>query len=229
MFRSLLLLILLGSFLSCNNNPTPPAPATPATPTASSAPGQTPAVGAKTARGKNPEYGIVPGKSIGRLSAPFHPDNLLAVYGKRYVKTTEVDLGSGLVVPGYLLFPGTDNQVYVAPADSEEADGYATFLIYDPGAWHIAGTNIHVGSTLQEVYYANGGPFTMADGSREAAGEVTDWRGGRLAGATLKIGDPERGLPISSEKEQHEISSDDERLKGFKPQVTEMYLYLKTE
>ena len=175
------------------------------------------------------DFAVVPDSRLGPLTKEMGAEELLGMYQKSNVKSATIDMGSGLELPGYHLFPGTPNEVHVTYPDPENGEEYTTYTIVNPGGdWHLAGTDIRVGSTMAEVETANGGPFVILDGSQEGAGEVVNWNGGRLSGASLRLAVPEPNyLSVRSDEETPEISSTDPRLKNMNLTVSEITLSWK--
>lgn len=163
---------------------------------------------------------------------PVKPDataeSLLAEYGER-AATGMLSMPDNEVVDGVILFRDQpDERIEVIFRDKEMTKVALVRLGEDATAWR-GPDGIGKGTILADVQKANDAVFQMSGFRFDWGGEVTDWRGGKLArldgGCALKL---RLQLPAGAKASaDDEIESNDEQLNGLDPAVTDMAINWK--
>ena len=164
-------------------------------------------------------FEIVPGARFGALPAKFGPADLEYTYGAGNVKAADYDLDGGASVAGFLLFPGTKNEVEIGfPDEDGQLETIEFRLSKENSDWHIAGADIRVGDRLAKVRKANGKPLMLYSHNMEGGGAVHDWGGGRLSGLGLQFATSADGATYEY-NDEYEVSSDTEAVRKSDPRV----------
>lgn len=210
----LCLALVLGS---CGSDPA--ATADPAPPT-STAPAAAPEKAAPSAN----DFTFVPNERFGKLTASTKGSDIPALYGEEAIPTNEIHIGEGEMVSGYLLFAGTKNRAEVIVGET----GLTVIVRHKNGDWRMAGTGLHVGTTLAELNALNGNAFELYGFEWDYGGMVADWKGGKLTDVGLStaynnlkfVGDNADNSLIGD----HTLSSDNPALEPIEVTVAEIVI-----
>jgi hypothetical protein len=128
----------------------------------------------------------VPGERIGLITAGMSPAQIENLYGSDDFVATQIDAGEGTVEEGYLLFPKTPDEVTIRlGADKQPA---LAILQYERATWYDPELpELGVGANLQDVISANGRDFIFRGFGWDYGGTVSDWRGGKLSGMSVRL------------------------------------------
>lgn len=128
---------------------------------------------------------FVPGERIGGITPGMPMSRVENLYGSDNLESRELPVGEGLTVPGYVLFPAQDDELYIELGEDKQP-AYARFS--DPrSAWTHATTGLTIGTTLRELRKMNGRPFVFRGFGWDYGGTVSDWRGGRLQHLLVRL------------------------------------------
>ena len=132
---------------------------------------------------------ITPGIAVARI------ENL---YGSDALESRELPDGEGNALPGYVLFPGTHDELSIELGEDKQPTRVS--FSHPRTRWHHADTKLTVGTELAELREMNGEAFTFTGFGWDSAGTVTDWNGGALTDILVRLTyAPERviggGLP----------------------------------
>ena len=132
---------------------------------------------------------ITPGIAVARI------ENL---YGSDALKSLDMADGEGSPSPGYVLFPGTYDELRIELGEDKQPTRVS--FTHPRTRWHHAETKLTVGTELAELREMNGEPFSFTGFGWDSAGTITDWNGGALADILVRLTyAPERvsggGLP----------------------------------
>ncbi|NJB84941.1 hypothetical protein GGR26_000686 [Lewinella marina] len=143
---------------------------------------------------------FVPGERIGGIK-PGMPMSLVEnLYGSDNLESRDLPAGEGITVPGYVLFPGQHDELYIELGKDKQPSRARFF--HPRSNWTHAATGLTIGTTLRELNEMNGRPFEFRGFGWDYGGTVTDWRGGKLQHLLVRLTyAPERvgagGLPDS--------------------------------
>ena len=126
---------------------------------------------------------FVPGERVGAIRPGMSANQIRDVYGPKQFVAATLYGPEGITFPGYRLFPGTDDELSVMVEDSM----FTAYTSDVGGRWAVAGTGVRVGTSLGQLNRLNGGPFEFSGFGWDYGGNVTDWRGGALAGYALSL------------------------------------------
>lgn len=197
--------ILLWTLLACGR----PAPATEAT------------------AASEPDYLIVPGERIGRITADnCSREAVLAAYGDE-ARVEEIYLGEGIAEEGVVVYPDNPrNRLEIYWDAAFDATRPAFLRIRGDGGtdWKTEG-GLSIGTPIKEVERLNGRPFELYGFGWDYGGLVTDWKGGAFDGG-LGL-----GFELTNEEEtpvdvlgETILRSDDPTLRRLGPVVTVLEL-----
>ncbi|TXF90814.1 hypothetical protein FUA23_05075 [Neolewinella aurantiaca] len=173
------------------------------------------------------DFSIVPGYRFGAMTAIVEPEDLPLVYGEGNVEPMEYDLDGGVSVPGFRLFPGTENEVEIGfPDEDGYLEGVEFRISKKGGDWHLAGTDIRVGDRLAEVRTVNGAPLMIYSHNYEGAGSVNSWGGGSLEKTNMFFDINTAGKTYTYNDDM-EVSSDAEAVKKSDPEVAMIMVLLE--
>lgn len=141
---------------------------------------------------------LVPERRAGPITREWTAADLLSAFGTLHCKKQDISVGEGETVSGYILFPGTDDEIQVLmnpeSGKAESVQIVARFdAIKDPktgetigskvrdthSRWHSL-SGITLGSSLEKVANVNGGPFEIVGWETDAPGYVSSWDGGKI-------------------------------------------------
>ncbi|MCP9235529.1 hypothetical protein [Lewinella sp. JB7] len=175
MFRLITACLLAVSFVGCMESGDEPASQTivaPAPPPQDAVA----AVGERTFRA---------GERIGLIKAGMPMAKIENLYGSGVLESRKIELGEGETAPGYVLFPGTTDELLIELGDDKQP-ATARFS-NDRSNWREESTGLTIGTTLAELHRMNGRPFTFTGFGWDYGGTVTDWNGGKLDGILVRL------------------------------------------
>jgi hypothetical protein len=172
---------------------------------------------------------FVPGKRIGLLEAGMPMARVEREYGSVEIEARELPAGEGTTVPGYVLFPGTQDEFFVELGSDKQPE---RIRISEPRSrWTGAESGLEIGTLLHELEKMNGQPFEFRGFGWDYGGTVTDWRGGRLGDVNVRLGyAPERldgRISRDSLLGDRPLMSDREELQGLGISVREISFPLR--
>lgn len=115
-----------------------------------------------------------PGRSVPQPTEG--EDRVENLYGSDNLVSTEIDAGEGMTMPGYVLFPGTTDELVIELGEDKQPQR-ARFSNPRSG-WKHGTTGLTIGSTLHELVEMNGAPFEFLGFGWDYGGTVSDWQGG---------------------------------------------------
>ncbi len=127
---------------------------------------------------------VVPGERVGGIRPGMSMAQVENLYGSENLKSRELDPARGDTLPGYLLFPGTKDEVEIT-LGIDRQPAYVT--IRNPRSPWTSAAGITVGTTLRELNEGNETPFLLSGFGWEGGGTVRDWLGGKLEGLDLRL------------------------------------------
>ncbi len=140
------------------------------------------------------------GNYVGLITPGMPMATVENLYGSGSVESRDLPAGEGTTVPGYVLFPGTTDELYIELGEDKQPER-ARFG--NPRSnWHDAATGLTIGTGFRELREMNGGAFDFTGFGWDYGGTVIDWRGGELEDILVRLTyAPERliggGLPDS--------------------------------
>lgn len=139
---------------------------------------------------------IVPGRSVGPITAQATEDSLRQAFGAANVKAHEVYIGEGSSEPGFLVCGAQpDRTLEVMAFDLDGRRAVQVFLRSGGRSVYHTAEGVTLGTTLKELEALNGRPFELAGFSWDYSGVVTSWKGGRLEkafeGLSVRFDDPD--------------------------------------
>ena len=126
----------------------------------------------------------VPGERFGAIGADATAEDVVTLYGTENFVSATLYGPEGMTYPGYRLFPGTDDEVGIAI----DSSGWLAEFTNPGGGWRSAEHGVRIGTSLAQLQRLNGGPFSFSGFGWDYGGNVTDWRGGALAGHSVRLG-----------------------------------------
>ncbi len=127
---------------------------------------------------------LVPGERVGLIRPGMPMAQIENLYGSENLKSRKVEAGAGGPLPGYLLFPGSSDELEIALGENKQP-AYVT--ITNPRSSWAFPSGVTIGTTLSELNTLNGKPFRFTGFGRGYGGTVTDWQEGKLAGLFLRM------------------------------------------
>lgn len=116
---------------------------------------------------------IDPLKRIGVITPEISESDLIRFFGKDHVKRESIHLGEGEFAEGTVVFPGKESELFILWAQAFRNPVSVTIT----GSGWQTGRNIGVGSSLEQVESANGGPFEITGFAWDYPGRSLDWHG----------------------------------------------------
>ena len=143
------------------------------------------------------DWTIVPGKSVGPITAATSEAELITLYGKANVKRTQLDVGEGEMQPATTIFPADptrtaailwqDPETRLRP-ESVTISGHKTLWKTDSG--------ITIGTPLTVIEQLNGRPFVLAGFGWDYEGTVWHADGGKLTALGALTGEEITGQTL---------------------------------
>jgi len=121
---------------------------------------------------------IIPGRSVGDISADTTAADLIDRYGPDRVTATQVGLGEGYVCHGVEVAFDDDQALDVVWLDADAKDNVSEVTVRGD-QWQTS-EGVRLGLTLTELEAINGGPFNLSGFGWDYGGTVGTWDGGRL-------------------------------------------------
>ena len=144
------------------------------------------------------DWMLVPERRAGPITREWTGADLMNAFGTLHCKKQDIPVGEGETVSGYILFPGTDDEIQVLmnseTGKAESVQIVAGFdMIKDPKTGETIGSKakdthsrwrslsgITLGSPLEKVVDVNGGPFEIVGWETDDPGYVSSWEGGKI-------------------------------------------------
>ncbi|PPK86080.1 hypothetical protein CLV84_2997 [Neolewinella xylanilytica] len=152
-------------------------------------------------------------------------------YGSGVMESRKLPAGEGTTEPGYVLFPGTVDELFILLGEDKQPD---RVRFSNPRAnWHDAATGLTIGTEFHDLREMNGAPFEFSGFGWDYAGTVVDWHGGKLEDLIVRLTyAPERlvggGLPDSLLGDMR-LSSDSAAVQGLGLRVREIIVPIREE
>lgn len=128
----------------------------------------------------------VPGERIGMIEAGMSAAQIENLYGSDDFVATDIDAGEGTTEQGYLLFPGTVDEVVIQLGPDKQPATAA--LRNERATWYTTEfPGLAPGASLRELIDANGRNFVFRGFGWDYGGTVSDWRGGELEGIHVRL------------------------------------------
>ncbi len=208
MIRNLPLFLLAFFVLACQPNQKPS--------------NSQPSSNQETAPGAPPEndFIIVPGHRVGPFSSKALTENdLVKAFGEANVEAASIGVGEGFELPGFKVFPGTQNELEVAYDPDADPNRPAFIRIAQEGTQWKTDAGVTLGITLHELQQLNGKPFLFSGFGWDYGGRVTDWNGGAFnANLMISLDNFSENAPEAIFGDR-EIVSDDPMLQRLKIRV----------
>lgn len=136
------------------------------------------AVGSSASAAPRDDFLIVPGKSVGQITAEASESSLRALYGDKRVKSVRVSLGEGFVCAG--------SRVLFKDGGYLEITWLDPIAKASPVAIHVKGhkwktvDGVGLGTNLRQLEKINGKPFRLFGFGWDYSGTISSWEGGKL-------------------------------------------------
>ncbi|MFN8612904.1 MAG: hypothetical protein U0931_35525 [Vulcanimicrobiota bacterium] len=148
---------------------------------------------------------IVPGKSVGPITASSTRADLIRPFGAANLKEGMLSEAEGQEVAGSILFPKDERRrLEIIWSKTKRI---ASLKFYGQrSVWHTA-QGITLGTTLAELEKLNGKPFKFSGFGWDYGGQIVDWQGGKLQSAlkdvwpTLDPGAQDNSTEFSGDRE----------------------------
>lgn len=127
-------------------------------------------------------YTIVPGVSVGEITARTSKADLIRIYGSKNVRDAKIGLGEGEAVPGTVIFPNIPSKkLEIVWKDKKSKKSPEFIQLYgDKSLWKTK-EGISLGTSLKELEKINGKPFVLAGFEWDYSGAFFSWNDGKLA------------------------------------------------
>jgi hypothetical protein len=133
------------------------------------------------------EWQIIPGRP-GPISVQTSEAELRQHYGNTVVDSTRIQLGEGETAPGTVLYARDSlRRAEIVWQDTLSRRRPARIILRGSRSQWQVGRGISLGTSLQDLERLNGKPFTLAGFGWDYAGVITDWNGGALDSALVRI------------------------------------------
>jgi hypothetical protein len=130
---------------------------------------------------KHASYLIVPNVRVGAITPRTSESELQKIYGRKNVRSTEVNVGEGELEPGTIIYP--DDPARTIEVIWKDARGRRhpkrIQLTGEKSVWRTR-QGISLGTRLKELERINGRPFVLTGFSWDYAGTVVSWERGKL-------------------------------------------------
>lgn len=147
---------------------------------------------------KGNDWLLIPEGRAGPITREWTADDLTRAFGTLHCAQSEIPVGEGETVSGYVLYAGTEDELEVLmdPAtgkveavqlssgfevltDPKTGEWVGSLPLARKTRWHSI-SGITLGSSLAKVTEVNGGPFEIVGWETDIAGVVSSWKGGRI-------------------------------------------------
>lgn len=169
---------------------------------------------------------IIPGKSVGRITATTTEAELQEMFGADKMKIQSIPISEGDTQEGVVLYPNTPNEIEII-WETAASEGRPAFIRIgkDSTAWKTQ-EGITIGTPLEELEAINGRPFTFNGFEWDYGGLVTNWNGGKLTD-NLVIALVPKNFEVMSQAfvgDDVQLSSDDPKVRALQPRVGSMVI-----
>lgn len=123
----------------------------------------------------------IPGKKVGKIAKNFSEKDVIEAYGVENVERKEIGLGEGEMANATVLFPNTDNQLFITWQLDKQFEVIDEILIDEAKTSWMTSQGITVGTTLKELVNINEKPFQFAGFEWDYSGFANDWQGGKIS------------------------------------------------
>ena len=123
----------------------------------------------------------VPGEKVGLIHKNFTEEAIIKVYGKENVKREQISLGEGEVSTATVIFPKTDNEIFITWQLDQPFQVISEILIENENAPWGTSQGISIGTTLEELIQINGKDFKFTGFEWDYSGYTNDWQDGRIS------------------------------------------------
>jgi len=122
----------------------------------------------------------VPGEKVGLINKNATEADIIKAYGQENVSRQEISMGEGEVVTSTVIFPKTDNEIFVSWQLDKPFQVITEVLIENEKAPWGTSQGVSIGTTLEELIEINGKDFKFAGFEWDYSGYTNDWQGGRI-------------------------------------------------
>ncbi len=178
----------------------------------------------EAAPGAEPDFTIVPGKSVGAIKRNSTLEQIQQAYGKKNVKAAELPGPEGSTIPGAILFKGGDREMHVIW--NEERIGQEVWDVKLIGKAWVIQEKLKLGAGIADVEAVNGGAFKIGGFDWDLGG-YANFEGGKLEGEVMVRFYPSAESSDESLSGDKQISTSNKKLRAAKPTVTELYVSLR--
>ena len=123
---------------------------------------------------------MVPGEQVGLIKKSFTEADIIKAYGANNVGREEIGLGEGEMAKATVLFPETENEIFITWETDKDYKKIAEVLIEKPDAPWMTNQGIGIGTTLEELVKINEKDFKFAGFEWDYSGFTNDWQGGKI-------------------------------------------------
>ncbi len=163
---------------------------------------------------------IVPGKRVGPILATDSEQSIIDRLGSEQVQRGEFMVGEGEMLEVTYVFPGTEKELILLWTAEDFIHLREVRVTKAASPWKTE-EGLAIGSSLKEVEKINGKPFLMSGFQWDYAGSTMSWNLGNIdADLVVTFAEPNR--VHRSLLGDHEIRSDDERLRRANPKIQMM-------
>ncbi len=172
------------------------------------------------------DFLIIPGKSVGRITARTTEAELQEMFGADKMKIQSIPIAEGDTQEGVVLYPNTPNEIEII-WETAASEGTPAFIRIgkDSTSWKTQ-EGITIGTPLEELEAINGTPFTFNGFEWDYGGLVTNWNGGKLTD-NLIIAFVPQNFEVMSQTfvgDDVQLSSDDPKVRALQPRVGSMVI-----
>lgn len=122
----------------------------------------------------------VPGEKVGLISKNFTEADIIKAYGKENVSRQEISMGEGEVATSTVVFPKTDNEIFISWQLDKPFQVIKEILIENENSPWGTSQGVSIGTTLEELVKINGKDFQFAGFEWDYSGYTNDWQDGRI-------------------------------------------------
>ncbi|MEM1120991.1 MAG: hypothetical protein AAGJ18_11135 [Bacteroidota bacterium] len=141
---------------------------------------------------------IKTGEQVGLIKKSFTEADIIKAYGQENVSRKEIGLGEGETAKATVLFPNTENELFIIWEIGKEYQTINEILIEHPDAPWMTSQGIGIGTTLEKLVETNGKDFQFAGFEWDYSGYTNDWQDGKISKnlvVFLDPSDPEKVYP----------------------------------
>ncbi len=123
----------------------------------------------------------IPGEKVGLINKNFTEAAIIKAYGKENVKREEISMGEGEVAIATVVFPKTDNEIFISWQLDQPFQVISEILIENEKSPWGTSQGVSIGTTLEELVKINGKDFKFAGFEWDYSGYTNDWQEGRIS------------------------------------------------